>query len=263
MGAILVWGSYAAIERVLNIVLLIFLTYIVAAFLAHPTGPGAHETVLPHLSLSRTYMTGAIALLGTTLTSYAYVWESIETAQERQPLRRLGLVQVDAGVGMIAAGVIFFFIVVCTGATLGAHHPPIQVRTAQDAAAALAPAAGRAASLIFGIGLLASAILAVPVLAGTSAYVMAEAFGWRGDLDARFGQARPFYVALLLSLAIGVGITLFGVSPIKLLFFSSIAGGLGTPFTLAMMMLAARSRKAMGEHRIGRASPLVVGVVTS
>ncbi len=253
VGALLVWGSYHGLQRVLKYVLLIFLTYIVAAFLAHPHwGQVLHDTLLPRLSFSSDYVAGALALalLGTALTSYAYVWETIETAEERQPLRRLGLVQVDAGVGMIASGVIFFFIVVGTGATLGVHHTPVQ--TAQDAAAALAPLAGKLASVIFGLGLLASAILAIPVLAGTSAYVMAEAFGWRGSLDARFAQAPAFYIALLLSLIVGVGITLLGVGPIQLLFFSSIAGGLGTPFTLALMMLAARNRRAMGDYRVGR-----------
>jgi len=265
VGALLVWGSYHGLQHVLKYVLLIFLTYIVAAFLAHPHwGQVLHDTVVPRLSFSSNYVAGALALLGTTLTSYAYVWETIETAEERQPLRRLGLVQVDAGVGMIASGVIFFFIVVGTGATLGVHHT--QVQTAQDAAAALAPLAGKLASVIFGLGLLASAVLAIPVLAGTSAYVMAEAFGWRGDLDARFAQAPAFYVALLLSLTVGVGITLLGVGPIQLLFFSSIAGGLGTPFTLALMMLAARSKRAMGDYRIGRglatAGWLITAVVT-
>jgi len=234
----------------LKYVLLIFLTYIVAAFLTHPHwGQVLHETILPHLSFSSNYVAGALALLGTTLTSYAYVWETIRVSQEHTPLRRLGLVQVDAGVGMIASGVIFFFIVVGTGATLGVHH--ILMQTARDAAA-LAPLAGKPASVIFGLGLLASAVLAIPVLAGTSAYVMTEAFGWRGSLDARFTQAPAFYIALLLSLAVGVGITLLGVGPIQLLFFSSIAGRLGTPFTLALMMLATRSKRATGDYRVGR-----------
>lgn len=121
------------------------------------------------------------------------------------------------------------------------------MQTAQQAAQALAPFAGRYAALIFGIGLLASA-----VLAGTSAYVMAEAFGWRRSLDASFHRAPRFYLTLLLGLVAGAGITFFGVGPIQLLFLSSIVAALATPITLFLMMLLARDRKVMGEHRIGR-----------
>ncbi len=251
VGALLVWGSYAALERILRYVMLVFLAYVAAAFLARPDwGRVLHATVVPHFAFSSAYVAGALALLGTTLTSYAYVWETISTAEERPPLRRLGLVQVDAGLGMVAAGLIFYSIVVATGATLGLHHR--QVQTAQDAAAALAPVAGKLATVVFAVGLLASAVLAIPVLAGTCAYVMAEAFGWRASLDERFRNAPAFYITLLLSLAIGVGVTLMGVGPIQLLFFSSIAGGLGTPVTLALMMIVARDRHTMGTHRVGR-----------
>ena len=251
VALLLIRGNYHALERVLKYVLLVFVAYIITAFVARPHwGTVLHDTFSPHLSLSSAYIAGALALLGTTLTSYAYVWETIEEAEERPPIRRLGLVQVDAASGMVAAGVIFWFIVIGTGATLGVHHQ--QVQTAQDAANALAPLAGRFASVIFGVGLLASAILALPVLAATSAYVMAEAFGWRASLDSHFGQARSFYGALIASLVIGGGITLLGVGPIQLLFASSIAGGLATPITLAVLMVTARDAQVMKEHRIGR-----------
>jgi len=248
-GVLLVIGSYTQIERVLKFLPLIFLAYIVAAFLARPDWLAVLLAVLvPKFSGSSTYVAGAIALLGTTLTSYAYVWETIEVAHDRPPLRRIGLVQVDAALGMIFAGVTFFFIVVATGATLGIHHHEIQ--TAQDAAVALAPVAGKYASLLFGVGLFGSALLAVPVLAGTSAYVLSETFGWRGSLDAKFPHARRFYGSLLLSLAAGTTVASLGFSPIKLLFFSGIAGGLATPLTLAFLILVARDRTIMGEHRI-------------
>ena len=248
---LLIRGNYHAVERVLKYVLIVFLAYIVTAFVAHPQwGAVLRDTFIPHLSLSSDYIAGALALLGTTLTSYAYVWETIEEAEERPPIRRLSLVQVDAAAGMIAAGVIFWFIVIGTGATLGVHHQ--QVQTAQDAANALAPLAGRFASIIFGVGLLASAILALPVLAATSAYVMAEAFGWRASLDNDFGQARAFYGALITCMMIGGGITLLGIGPIQLLFASSIAGGIATPVTLAILMVTARDTRVMKEHRIGR-----------
>jgi Mn2+/Fe2+ NRAMP family transporter len=250
-AALLVYGHYASIESVLRYVALVFFAYAVSAVFAHPNWAHvARATLVPEWHWNSAYVAGAIALLGTTLTSYAYVWESIEMAEERPPLRRLGLVQVDAAIGMVFAGVIFWFIVVCTGATLGVHHHA--VLTAHDAAAALEPVAGRYASLLFGIGLLASAVLAVPVLAGTNAYVAAEMFGWRASLDRTFHRAPRFYDALLLSLIIATLVAYLGIPPIQLLFVSSIAGGLGTPITLTLMLLVANDAKIMKRHRVGR-----------
>jgi Mn2+/Fe2+ NRAMP family transporter len=120
------------------------------------------------------------------------------------------------------------------------------VQTAQDAANALTPLAGRWASALFGIGLLGSSIIALPVLAGTSAYVVAEMFGWRKGIDAKFQQAPFFYTVVIVTLAIAVGITFAGIQPIALLFAASIAGGLATPITLFFVLLAAGSTKLMG-----------------
>ena len=186
---LLVFGSYHAVQRVLQYVLLVFLAYVFSAFAAHPNwGAVLHDTVLPSLSFNSTYIQGALALLGTTLTSYAYVWETIEEAEERPPISELGLAQADAGFGMFIAVAVFWFILIGTGATLGVAHK--QVQTAQDAAQALAPAAGPIASYLFAMGLLASAVLAVPVLAATSAYVVGQEFGFRSSLDRSIGRDR-------------------------------------------------------------------------
>lgn len=246
-GALLIFGHYVSIERALRYVALIFLAYIASAVLARPDWSRVlHDSIVPQWHWNSAYVAGAIALLGTTLTSYAYVWETIEMAEERPALRRIGLVQVDAALGMVFAGVIFWFIVICTGATLGVHHH--MVETAQDAASALEPVAGRYASLLFGVGLLASAALAVPVLAGTSAYVAAEMFGWRASLDFSFARAPRFYQTLLMALAIATVVAYAGFGPIQLLFASSIAGGIGTPVTLTLLLLIAGDKKVMKTH---------------
>jgi Mn2+/Fe2+ NRAMP family transporter len=266
VAVLLVWRGYRAIERILTLVMLVFLAYVAATFLARPDwGQVLHDSLVPSFRFSGDYTAGALALLGTTLTSYAYFWETVAVAETRPPLDRLGLVRADAGLGMVLAGFVFWFIVIGTGATLGVHHTPVQ--TAQDAAAALAPLAGPAAATLFGVGLLASAALALPVLAGTSAFVLAEAFGWRASLDARIGQAPSFYIALFSSLAVGVGLTSLGLEPIRYLFIASLAGGLATPVTLVLLLLVARDGRVMGDRRIGRrlaiAGWLVTGVVTA
>ena len=247
--AALVFGKYEAIERVLRYVALLFLTYVGAAILAHPNWHDVFVgSFIPHFSFRPEMVSGALALLGTTLTAYAYVWETIELSEEKPPLRRLGLVQVDAALGIVVAGLTFWFILVATGATLGVHHE--HVDTAEQAARALEPIAGKYASLVFGIGLLGSALVAIPVIAGTCAYVAAEMFGWRHSLDATFARARAFYLTLIACVAIAVGIGFAGVKPITLLFYSGIAGGIATPFTMALMLLVGRNRKVMRQRQI-------------
>jgi Mn2+/Fe2+ NRAMP family transporter len=261
-GALLIWESYSSIENVLKYVLAIFLAYIAAAFLAHPHWASVlRASFVPQFRLTADYLAGALALIGTTLTSSAYIWETIEESEERPTLGQIAMVKFDAGLGMVFAGIIFWFIIVTNGATLGLHHQ--QVQTAQDAANALAPLAGRFASLFFGVGLLASAVLAVPILAGTSAYVMAQSFGWQSGLSKKYYEARPFYITLVVVLAAACGVTLLGVPPIRLLFWSSIAGGLGTPITLALMMLVARNPRVMKRHRISRAAAVAGWSITA
>jgi Mn2+/Fe2+ NRAMP family transporter len=249
VAALLVFTKYEATQRWLRYVPIVFLAYIVAAWLAHPDwGAVARATLVPHFSFSHAYVSGAIALLGTTLTAYAYVWEQVQVAHEKPPLHRLGLVQAEAALGIIIAGVTFWFILIATGATLGVQHHAVQ--TAADAASALAPIAGPYASLLFAVGLFGSALIAVPVIAGTCAYMLAEAFGWRRSLDVTFAHAPEFYRSLLISVGIATVIALAGVSPIALLFASSIAGGIATPLTLAFLMLIAQRRDVMHAHPI-------------
>lgn len=244
--ALLIFSSYRRIERILVLIPLVFLSYIVAAIMAHPDwGAVLRYSFVPHFERSAAYTSGAIALLGTTLTAYAYVWQQIEISEERTPLRRVGLVQVDATVGAVCAGIIFWFITIATGATLGVHHKV--VNTAEEAAAALAPVAGHFAETLFGIGLLGSALLALPVLLATSAYVVAEMFRWVGELDAKFFQAPRFYITMIAVSVVGCAIAFAGVSPIHLLFASSIAGGIATPVTLIFLLIAASDKRVSGE----------------
>lgn len=264
-SAALIFGNFAKVQRVLVYLPLVFLAYVAAAFLAHPNWHDVmRASLIPHLQYNKNFAAGAIALLGTTLTAYAYVWQTIEIAEEKPPLSRLGLVQADAVLGVVIAGATFWFIVIATGATLGVHHKAVE--TAQQAASALAPVAGHWASLIFGFGLLGSSLIAVPVLGATCAYVTSEMFGWRGSIDSDFWHAKHFYVTLLASMAAGCAIALIGVSPIKLLFVSSIAGGIATPVTLGLLLAVAHDRHVMKSHRPKPATLVagwaVFGVVT-
>lgn len=247
---LLLTHSYARIERVLSFLPLIFVCYGVSAILARPDwGALLHSLIVPHFDFTPVVATGALALLGTTLTSYVYYWEQIAVSEQRARPAQAPLLRADAVWGALAPAVCFLFVLVATAATLGKTHTNVQ--TAIDAAVALRPLAGTWATALFALGLLGSAALAVPILAGTSAYVVAQTFGWRGSLDAPVAQARGFYAVIVGSLAVSAALAFAGFSPIALLYWASVAGGLGTPLTLWLLVAIARNRAIMGESRIG------------
>lgn len=248
--AVLIFGSYERVKHVLLIFPFAFLGYPISAVLAHPDWHAVlAQTFIPHLERTQDYAAGVIALLGTTLTSYSYVWQEIEIAKERPPIKRLGWVEADATFGTIFSGLSFWAIVIATGATLGIHHQTVD--TADQAAKALEPLAGRYAQVLFGVGLLGSALIAVPVLIGTSACMLNEALGWHSSLDTRWKRGKPFYGSMIAMTLTAALAGLLGAPPIKVLFIASIIGGVGTPLSLGIMLLVARSKTVMGHHPIG------------
>jgi Mn2+/Fe2+ NRAMP family transporter len=251
LALMLVLGSYGAIVRVLKYVMLLFVAYVLAAFLAHPDWRAVLRTTLhPALSKGPDYVQAVLAVVGTTLTSYAYVWETQEEAENRRPASEVRLAALDAALGMAAAVAIFWFILIATGATLGVEHR--RVDTAEQAAVALRPLAGPLASALFGVGLLASSAIAVPVLAATSAYLLCQQFGWRGSLSERPPEARAFYAVALAAIVLAVLISFAHVAPITLLFWASLAGGLATPVSLVFLMLMARNQRVMRGLHVSR-----------
>ena len=259
---ILIFGNYQRIKQILLILPLVFLAYPIALILARPNWHAVLiNTFVPHFQRTQDYASGAIALLGTTLTAYAYVWQSVEAAQERVPIRRLGLIQVDALLGTIVAGISFWAITMATGATLGIHHKTVD--TAAEAAEALRPLAGNHAALLFGIGLLGSSLLAVPVLIATSAYVARTIYGWHATLDTRWWRGAHFYAFMIALTVMASTMAFAGASPIKVLFIASIIGGLATPITLVIMLLIGRNHRAMARKPISPALAASGWIVTA
>jgi len=250
IGYLLLTNSYSRVASYLMFLPILFVAYAASAVLAHANWLDVlRHAVVPHMEMTGVYVVGALALIGTTITSYEYVWESIEVAESQRNGAKHGPLKLDAVLGVLAAGAGFLFVLVASGATLGVHHLPIE--TVDDAARALTPLAGPWAGALFGIGLFGSALLTVPILASSTAYVISHTFGRNDTLGSPFGKAKMFYVVIVLSLIVGAALSAFGLPPIRLLVWASIAGGLGTPITLILMNLVARSRKAMGDNRIG------------
>ena len=253
VGLLLV-GKYNSVVAVLRLFLLGFLAFGVAAVLARPDWPSLlRSSLVPTLSLRRDVVGGALALLGTTLTSYVYVWETVGRGVEElsgdAPHRgSLARARLGAVVGAVFTAVILWFMLVAAAATLGRHHP--SVTSAQDAAQALRPLAGSWAADLFAAGLVISAIVALPVLMATTAYVVGAQFDWRRGLSEPVSNAKGFYGVLAASLGLAFAVTLAQVPVIAMLVAASIIGGIGTPIGLVILVLLARDRRVMGTQRI-------------
>ena len=187
--ALLTIGRYDELQNVLQYVLVGFVAYAASAFPCPPAlGHRAARVARAPVRWSSDWTGGALALMGTTLTSYVYVWQTIEESEDAAPTGVAAAEAYGATAGILFGVLIFWFILVGTGATLGVHHR--QVQTAQEAAEALRPVAGAAASYVFAIGLLISAIVALPVLMATCGYVVGAQLDWDRGLSAAVRNAR-------------------------------------------------------------------------
>jgi Mn2+/Fe2+ NRAMP family transporter len=156
----------------------------------------------------------------------------------------------DVNIGMFFSNLVMYFMILASAATLF-HAGKTDIATAQDAARALAPLAGKFAELLFAVGLIGSGFLAVPILTGSSAYALAETFGWKRGLNQRPEHAREFYVLIVVSTAIGMLINFAGINPVKALFWTAVINGFLAPPLLVLIMLASNNRKIMGVRKNG------------
>jgi len=253
VGLLLI-GKYDEVVAVLRYLLIGFLAFGAAAILAKPDWSQVLKgTFLPILTLKPDELAGALALLGTTLTAYVYLWETIargveEPADTGPDGRGLARAKFGAVVGAVSTAVILWFMLVACAATLGQHHQT--VATAQDAANALRPLAGSLAAGFFAAGLVASAVVALPVLMATTAHVVGAEFDWRRGLSEKVRHARGFYGILAASIALGVAVDLAGVQLIAMLVAASVIGGLGTPIGVVLLVGIGRDPQVMGDQRI-------------
>ena len=255
LAGLLLAGKYGQVVAVLRYLVLGFLAFAAAAVLAHPDWLRLLKTSLvPALSLRPGEMAGGLALLGTTLTSYVYVWETVGRGVEEPPPDGAtdggGPARARAGavVGAVFTAVILWCMLVASAATLGRHHQA--AASAQDAARALRPLAGSLAADLFAVGLVASAVVALPVLMATTAYVVGAHFDWRRGLSERISRARGFYAVLVASIGLALAVSLAGISVIGMLVAASVIGGLGTPIGLVLLVRLARDPQVMGPRPI-------------
>jgi Mn2+/Fe2+ NRAMP family transporter len=264
LAGLLLAGRYRQVVTVLRYLVLGFAAFGAAAVLAHPDWPRLLvASLVPALSLRPDMVTGGLALLGTTLTSYVYVWETIGRGVEEPSgatARRQGPARAGAVTGALFTAVILWFMLVAAAATLGRHHQA--AASAQDAARALRPLAGAAAADLFATGLLTSALVALPVLMASTAYATGAHFGWRRGLSERVGRARRFYAILVASSGLALVASMAGIPLIGMLEAASVTGGFATPIGLVLLVRLARDPQIMGPQRISRRLAIAGWAVT-
>jgi len=273
--AIQIFAGYKQIERVFKFLTLALFAYVIDVFLVHPPlGETLRATIVPTISFDRNYIATLVAILGTTISPYLFFWQTShevedekaagkKTRAERRGASRfeLRIATIDVTVGMLFSNLVMYFIILATALTLNTSGKT-DISTGADAAEALKPLAGDLAGLIFAVGMIGTGLLAVPVLAGASAYAVSETFGWRSGLDEHWQRARPFYGVIALATVVGLVIPFTGVKPIDALFFTSILNGVAAPFLLVVIMLAAHNKKVMGNQTIGPVLTALGWIVT-
>jgi Mn2+/Fe2+ NRAMP family transporter len=256
MAYITIFADYRAFSRVMLWLVAVYATYIVAAFLSHPDWADAlRSTVIPHISATPDYFLGAVGLLGTTITPYLFFWQTSGEIEERRGVQSIPRTNLDVAAGMVWSNITAFFILVATGSVLYAHHTTI--KTAADAAKALEPFAGPYAQYLFAVGIIGAGLLAVPVLATSTAYSISGLFGWRRGLTREARQAPQFYLVLGISLLVGIQFAVSALDPIKALFYSQVLDGIIAPVLVVLLLLLTSNRKVMGEFTNNRAGAII------
>jgi NRAMP (natural resistance-associated macrophage protein)-like metal ion transporter len=259
--ALQIGGSYRLISSIFKWLTLALFAYIGSAILARPDwGEVLRSTFVPTISLDQGFLLTLVAILGTTISPYLFFWQASEEVEEEEAMGRtqlwrrrgasdkeLDYAALDVNVGMAFSVLVMYFIMLATGATL--HEAgKTDIKSATDAAEALRPLAGDLSSILLAVGLIGSGVLAVPILSGSAAYALSEAFGWRYGFDQNPGRAKQFYAVIALATFIGVGIDYLGINPIEALFFTAVINGFVAPPLLVLIMLIANNRKIMGKR---------------
>jgi NRAMP (natural resistance-associated macrophage protein)-like metal ion transporter len=263
---LLIWTSYNLMARVFKWLTLVLFAYVVTAFLARPDwGSVLRGTFLPHVAWTRSYMSVLVGILGTTISPYLFFWQAAEEVEEDRKHGKTTVAQrrgstnqelraakEDVFTGMFFSNLVMFFIILTTAATLHVHG--IQnIETARQASEALRPLAGPGAYWLFTLGLVGTGMLAVPVLAGSCAYTIAEAASWkRASLGDSPQRAPQFYMVIAGAMVVGLALDFAGLNAVKMLFWSAVVNGVLAPPLIVLVVLLTSDKKVMGTRTNSR-----------
>jgi Mn2+/Fe2+ NRAMP family transporter len=214
-------------------------------------------------------------VLGTTISPYLFVWQAAEEAEDERvhpdehPLieapeeapEQIRRIEIDTYLGMGLSNLIAFFIIVTTAATLNANGVT-DVQSSEQAAEALRPVAGNFAFFVFALGIVGTGLLAIPVLAGSAAYALADAMGWEAGLSRQPTDAKRFYATIIAGTLIGVAVNFVHIDPMKLLFWTAVINGIVAVPMMVLMMLMTMRRDIMGQFTLPRLL-MVIGWIST
>jgi len=260
-----VFVPYRKLAPILKWLTLTLFVYVAAAFtVSIPWQRVLHDLVVPHIEASSAFWMTIVAILGTTISPYLFFWQASQEVEEmrlrgiqaglesdavvRRALRR---VRLDTIVGMVFSNGVAFFVMLMGAVVLHAGGVT-DVQTAAQAAQALRPLAGEMAFTLFACGIIATGLLAVPVLASSAAYAVAEAFGWPEGLERHWREAKEFYAIIAIATLVGTGLDFTPIDPMKALYWSAIVNGVvSVPIMVAMMLLSGNAQ-VMGALTVRR-----------
>ena len=258
-----IFTTYARYAKILKYLSLALFSYVITAFAVHMNWSQAFiHTVIPSITFSRDQIFLICAILGTTISPYLFFWQTSQEVEERilkgettikerqddvSP-RELKHMRADVWSGMFFSNLIMFFIIATCAVTLHANGIT-NITSATDAALAIRPFGGQLTFIFFAIGIVGTGLLAVPILAGSTAYAISESFGWKQGLYYKLRQARAFYGVIIVSMVVGLFANLIHLDPIKMLIYSAVANGLVAPVILFFITQMSSSEKIMGENK--------------
>ena len=245
---LVVRGTYKVVERVFLIACLFYVSYLISGFMAKPDWNEVFgQMVMPQAHVDLNYVVMLMGLIGTTIAPWMQFYLQSSVVEKGVAPEDYKHVRMDVVIGCIIAPIVAFFIVVACAATL--HKAGITVETAQDAAAALVPLAGKHAAFLFAFGLFTASMFAASVLPLSTAYCICEGMGWDAGIDKRFEDAPQFFGLYTLLIIIGAGVVLFPNFPLlSVMYWSQVGNGILLPFILIFMLWLVNDKELMGEH---------------
>ena len=270
-----IFTPYARYAKYLKWLALVLFAYVASAIMAHlDWAEIARRAVLPTITFDKDQILLICAVLGTTISPYLFFWQTSQEVEDqilqgkttvhmrqgasKDDVRKM---RTDVWSGMFLSNLVMFFIIAACGGILFTNGIT-NITSAAQAAEALRPFAGDATYFLFAVGIIGTGLLALPVLAGSSSYAVAESLRWREGLYRKLGQAQAFYGILIISMLIGLGINFIGLDPIKALIYSAVANGLVAPVVLFLIVTISSNKKLMGQWVNKRSTSIVGWTVT-
>ena len=244
------FGKYKTIKKVLIGLTSILIIYIISAIIIKPPIIKIIEnTFIPHLTLNSSWIIAALGMLGTTISPYLLFWQASEEKEEKTSVVHIADSSYDTIVGMIYSNLLAYAMII-TGAVI-LYGTKSNIQDISTLAQTLKPLAGKYAFLLFSLGIIVSGLLAIPVLAGSTAYAVADTFGWREGMDYKVSDAKGFYIVFVGSLLVGNIIDLIpSISVVDALYYSQVLDGMLIPILIAIAISIASNKEIMGAYNI-------------